>query len=306
MINDNFAIEVINLTKIYDKIPVVNNLSFNVKKGEIFGFLGPNGAGKTTTIKSILGLINKNSGIIKINGINISNNGKEIKKNIGFLPERVAFYDNLTALQNLYFYAEMKNVKQGECANLLIEMGLKEHAHKKVGKFSHGMKQRLGMARAMLGNPSILILDEPTGGLDPHGVKLIREKIKDLNKKGVTVFVSSHILSEIQAIADQVGIVNKGAIVAKNSVSQLSNELNIKPKLILELKEISDKVIKSLEKVKGVEKIKIRGNKLEIICNAEIRAKVVVAIEKAKGNILNIQTAEPTLEEIFMKFTEEK
>jgi len=305
MTNEVFAIEVNSLTKIYDKVPVVNSLSFNVKKGEIFGFLGPNGAGKTTTIKSMLGLIRTNSGSIKINGIDISTDGKKIKKNIGYLPERVAFYQNLTAVQNLNFYAEMKNVPRGECINLIMEMGLKESAHKKVGKFSHGMRQRLGMARAMLGNPSILILDEPTGGLDPRGVKLIREKIRELNKKGATVFVSSHILSEIQAIADQVGIINRGRLVAKNNVSTLSNELKIKPKLILELKEVSEKTIKELKKIEGVEKVEIRGNKIEIICNAETRAKVIVAIEKAGGNIINMQTTEPTLEEVFMKYTEE-
>ena len=305
MTNEVFAIEVNSLTKIYDKVPVVNSLSFNVKKGEIFGFLGPNGAGKTTTIKSILGLIRTNSGGIKINGIDISTDGKKIKKNIGYLPERVAFYQNLTAVQNLNFYAEMKNVPRGECINLIMEMGLKESAYKKVGKFSHGMRQRLGMARAMLGNPSILILDEPTGGLDPRGVKLIREKIRELNKKGATVFVSSHILSEIQAIADQVGIINRGRLVAKNNVSTLSNELKIKPKLILELKEVSEKTIKELKKIEGVEKVEIRGNKIEIICNAETRAKVIVAIEKAGGNIINMQTTEPTLEEVFMKYTEE-
>ena len=304
MPNDVFTIEIKDLTKIYDKVPVVNNLSLNVKKGEIFGFLGPNGAGKTTTIKSILGLIHKNSGSIKINGVDISTNGKKVKKNIGYLPERVAFYQNLTAVQNLNFYAEMKHVPHGECVNLIIEMGLKEHAHKKVGKFSHGMIQRLGMARAMLGNPSILILDEPTGGLDPRGVKLIREKMKELNKKDVTIFVSSHILSEIQAVADQVGIIDRGILVAKNSVLQLSTELKIKPKLILEFKEISEKIIKAIKKVKGVEKVKIRGNKLEIICNAETRAKVIVAIEKAGGNITNMQTKEPTLEEVFMRYTE--
>jgi len=186
-----------------------------------------------------------------------------------------------------------------------MEMGLKEHAHKKVGKFSHGMIQRLGMARALIGNPSILILDEPTGGLDPHGVKLIREKLEELNKKGVTIFVSSHILSEIQAVADQVGIINRGVLVAKDSVLQLSNQLKIKPKLILELSEISEKIIESVKKVKDIDKVEIHGKKLDIICNPEVRAKVIVAIEKAGGNITNMQTTEPNLEEVFMRFTEE-
>ena len=299
------AIEVKNLTKIYDKVPVVNNLSFNVKKGEVFGFLGPNGAGKTTTIKSILGLINKNSGLVKINGLDITKNEKKFKKIIGYLPERVAFYQNLTALQNLYFFAEIKNVTRGECINSLMEMGLKEHAYKKVGKFSHGMIQRLGMARAMLGNPPILILDEPTGGLDPRGVKLIREKIKNLNKNGITIFLSSHFLSEIQAVATQVGILDKGILVAKDSVSQLSNKLNMKPIISIDLKEVNEKIIKAVRAIKGVNNLRILGNTIEIMCNPESRAKVIVAIDKAGGSTINIQTKEPTLEEVFIKYTGE-
>lgn len=306
MSNDVIAIEVSNLTKIYDKVPVVNNLSFNVKKGEVFGFLGPNGAGKTTTIKSILGLIHKNSGSIKINGVDISTDGKEIKKLIGYLPEHVAFYDNLTALQNLYFYAEMKNVTRGECINLLIEFGLKEHAHKKVGKFSHGMIQRLGMARAILGNPPILVFDEPTGGLDPRGVLLIREKIKELSKKGVTIFVSSHILSEIQAVSDQIVIIDKGVLLAQNSVDELSNQLNIKPILSINVEVIDEKLIKAIKKVEGVERVKITGNTIEVSCLAKTRAKVIVAADKNGAKIKNLQTKEPALEEIFMRFTEGK
>jgi ABC-type multidrug transport system ATPase subunit len=306
MTSEILAIEVSNLTKIYDKVPVVNNLSFNVKKGEVFGFLGPNGAGKTTTIKSILGLVHKNSGTIKINGVDVSTDGKQIKKLIGYLPERVAFYDNLTALQNLYFYAEMKNVTKGECIKFLIEFGLKEHAHKKVGNFSHGMIQRLGMARAMLGNPPILVLDEPTGGLDPRGVKLIREKINELNKKGVTIFVSSHILSEIQAVADQVVIIDKGILLAQNSVNELSKQLDIKPILSIDLEIVDEKIINAIKEVEGVERVNIKGNTIEISCSAKTRAKVIVAADKNGAKIKNLQTKEPDLEEIFMRFTEEE
>jgi len=306
MSENTIAIEVNNLTKIYDKVPVVNNLSFNVKKGEVFGFLGPNGAGKTTTIKSVLGLIQKNSGNIKINGVDISKDGKKIKKLIGYLPERVAFYDNLTALQNLYFYAEMKNVTRGECINLLIEFGLKDHAHKKVGKFSHGMIQRLGMARATLGNPPILVLDEPTGGLDPRGVLLIREKIKELSKKNVTIFVSSHILSEIQAVSDQVVIIDKGVLLAQNSVDELSNQLNIKPILSIDVEVVNEELIKAIKKVEGVERVKITGTTIEVSCSAKTRAKVIIVADENGAKIKNLQTKEPALEEIFMKFTEEK
>lgn len=298
------AITVNNLTKKFNGIKAVDNVSFEVKKGEIFGFLGPNGAGKTTTIKSILSLINSNSGNIKINGIDIKKDVKKAHKYVGYLPEKVAFYDNLTAIQNMHFYAEMKQVSKKECLPLIEEMGLKEAINKKVGKYSKGMQQRLGMARALLGNPSILILDEPSGGLDPRGVALIRNKIREAKSNGSSVFVSSHILSEIQSVCDRVGIINRGSIVAVDSISQLSNRLKLKPKLSLELEEISDEIVNSVKKLSGIDKVDIVGKTLEVSCDPKSKSKVILAIEKAGGNVLNIQTKEPSLEEVFMKFTE--
>jgi ABC-type multidrug transport system ATPase subunit len=302
--DDANIIKVENLTKIYDKVSVVNNISFNVKKGEVFGFLGPNGAGKTTTIKSILGLIHTNSGKIKINGYDRSENKKEANKNIGYLPEKVAFYNNLTALQNLNFYAEMKNVSKAECINLLIDVGLKESANKKVGKFSTGMIQRLGIARASIGNPRIMVLDEPTAGLDPRGVIDVREWIRKANKKGVSFFISSHILSEIQAVCNKVGIINKGNIVALDKVDNLTEKLDIKPKIIIDLEKVSDDIFEKVKKLKGVERVERFINKIEVFCDPELRIKVILTINKAGGKILNIQTAEPSLEEVFMRYTE--
>lgn len=298
------VIEVENLSKIYDGSPAVNNLTFTIKKGEIFGFLGPNGAGKTTTIKAMLALINTNSGEIKINGINIIEEEKKAKKYIGYLPEKVAFYDNLTALQNLNFYAEMKNSSKEECKTLIEEFGLGDSINKKVGKFSKGMVQRLGMARAILGNPSILILDEPSGGLDPKGVVLIRDKIKEMRDKGATIFVSSHILSEIQEISDRIGIINNGILVVKDTVSNLRVKLNLKPKMIMELEEISEELAESVKKVKGVDNIKIIGKMMHVVCDSKTKAKVILAIAKAGGDIINLETKEPSLEEIFLRYTE--
>ncbi|HEC81981.1 MAG TPA: ABC transporter ATP-binding protein [Thermoplasmatales archaeon] len=292
-----------NLTKYYNNHLAVNNVSFSVKKGEIFGFLGPNGAGKTTTIKAMLGLIHVNEGEVKINGFSIAKNEKEAKSHVGYLPERVAFYGNLTALQNLYFYAEMRGASKEECKALLEEFGLGEHSEKKVSGFSKGMLQRLGMARAMLGNPSVLILDEPTSGLDPRGVVLIRNKIKDLNKRGVTLFVSSHILSEVQAICDHVGIINRGVLVAEDSVSRLSSRLNLKPKMILELNKPLDVVEDVVRKVKGVDAVHVYGRRIEVVCDAASKVKVVLAAVKAGADILNIRTEEPSLEEVFMRYT---
>jgi len=303
--NEKSAITVTNLTKIYNDVKAVNNASFTVKKGEVFGFLGPNGAGKTKTIKSILGLIQPNTGNIKINEIDIKEDGKSAKEFIGYLPEKVAFYDNLTALQNMNFYAEMKKASLSECKPLLVSMGLENAVNKKVGKFSKGMQQRLGMARALLGNPPILVLDEPSGGLDPRGVALIRNKIKEMKEKGSSVFVSSHILAEVQEVCDRVGIISKGVIVAEDTVNHLRDRLKLKPKLVLELEKASDKIVKSVESLDGVEHAEIIGVMLHVVCDPKSKSKIIIAVEKAGGNIVNIQIMEPSLEEVFMRFTED-
>ena len=297
-------IDVKNLTKKFRDLVAVNNISFSVKKGEIFGFLGPNGAGKTTTIKAILGLIKYDKGFVKINGKDVLKDPKEVKKNVGYLPEKVSFYDKLSALQNLNFYAELKNISKDKCLPLIEEFGLGEYANKKVGQYSKGMRQRLGLARALLGDPNIIFLDEPASGLDPRGVKWIRNKIKQLNKNGVTIFISSHILSEIQAVSTQVGIINKGVLVAQDSVDNLGEKLKIKPKLILKISKIDDKVKKIVKKIKGVDRVEISENELIIYCDLKLRSKVIVAIENAGIDIENINTEQSSLEDVFMKYTE--
>jgi ABC-type multidrug transport system ATPase subunit len=298
------SIDVAHLTKTYADFKAVNDISFQVQKGEVFGFLGPNGAGKTTTIKSILDLIHADSGIIRINGYDIQAQGKHAKQFIGYMPEKVAFYDNLTALQNMMFYAEIKHASKEECMRLIIDYGLGEAGKKRVGKFSKGMVQRLGMARAVLGNPPILILDEPTGGLDPRGVVLIRDKILEMKQKGTTIFISSHILSEVQEVCDRVGIINRGVIVAQDSVEGLRKKLNLKPQITVTVDGLSEKIIDAVKKLPGVDRVTVQKNTLEIICEGTMKAKVILAITNAGGNIQNLQTKEPTLEQVFMKYTE--
>jgi len=297
-------IKVKNLVKKYYDLKAVNGVSFSIRQGEIFGFLGPNGAGKTTTIKSILGLIHANSGQITIKDIDIKKDIKKAHRYIGYLPEKVAFYDNLTALQNMYFYAEMKNAPKNQCQKLINDMGLGDVVNKKVGKFSKGMQQRLGMAQALLGDPPILILDEPSGGLDPRGVALIRNKIKEMKDKGSSIFVSSHILGEVQAICDRVGIINKGILVAEDTVDNLRGKLNLKPKLVIELEKVTDDIIKAIKSSEGVENVDVIGVMVHVTCNPRAKSKIILSVEKAGGNILNIQTMDPSLEEVFLKFTE--
>lgn len=298
------AIEVNGLTKSYNHFTAVNNISFNVEKGEIFGFLGPNGAGKTTTIKAMLDLIHADAGTIKINGIAIKTHSKEAKKYVGYMPEKVAFYDNLTALQNLLFYAEITNTAREDCVRLIDEFGLGDAGKKRVGKFSKGMIQRLGMARTILGTPSILILDEPSGGLDPRGVVLIRDKILDMKKKGTTIFVSSHILSEIQEICDRVAIINKGVLVAQDTVEGLSKKLNLKPQITVIVDKVSASMEEAVRRLPGVDSVEVKGNTIDIVCDGAMKAKVILAITNTGGNIQNLQTKEPSLEDVFMRYTE--
>ena len=297
-------IEVRGLRKEYDGVVAVDGISFKVEKGKIFALLGPNGAGKTTTIKAILGLINY-EGEISINGMNVVERGKEVKKKIGYLPESVAFYDNLTALQTLQFFAELKGIKDADLMKLLKEVGLEKDANRKVGGFSKGMLQRLGLAQCLLGEPELLILDEPTTGLDAVGAYEVRNKIRELNERGVTILLSSHILSEVQELSHRVAIMNKGKIIAIDTVENLSKKLEIQPKLRLELQRPSNRIVNLVKEIKSVKDVKVDGNILEISCPPSAKLAIINAIEEAGIKIIDFKTVEPTLEEIFIKMVKE-
>lgn len=302
--SNSIKLRVSSLSKSFNGKNAVDNASFSVRKGEIFGFLGPNGAGKTTSIKAILGLLYPNKGQILIDDQNVFTDEKKVKQHIGYLPEKVSFYENLTALQNLEFYAELKKADKSQCIPLIKEFGLADSIHQKVGTFSKGMNQRLGMARAVIGNPSFLILDEPSNGLDPRGVVFIREKIKALNDQGVTIFISSHILSEIQAICHRVGIINKGSIVAVDDIGNLQNRLQLRPKLVLTVKQGKKEFVEVIESIDGVFSVKLEKNTLEVFCKKQSKAEVIRTLHKNNVTILDIQTVDPSLEDVFMRFTE--
>jgi ABC-2 type transport system ATP-binding protein len=298
---DSISIEISNLSKIYKDVVAVDNISFNVKEGEIFGFLGPNGAGKTTTIKAMLDLIRVNSGHVKINGFDIKKQGIDAKKKIGYLPERVAFYDNLTPLQTLTFFCELKREDKSVVKPLIKDVGLEEAMTRKVGTFSKGMVQLLGVAQVQIGNPSIYILDEPMAGLDARWVKTIREKIKMLNEQGATVLFSSHILSEVENICDRVVIINKGKLIAQDTVENLSKYLKIKPRLEISIPGLNGKVPEVIKNLKGVEEVDAEDDTLLVTCESSVRSQVITTLEEAGLKIDNIKTIEPSLEEAFVK-----
>ena len=295
------AIEVKGLTKRFKELTAVDNLSFAVRRGEIYGFLGPNGAGKTTTIKSILRLLHINAGMIIINGKDMRTDEIAVKKQIGYLPERVAFYENLTPVQTLSFFCELKNVDKSVIKPLLKDVGLEEAMGRKVGTFSKGMVQLLGVAQVMIGDPSIYILDEPMGGLDARWVKIIRDKIRMLNERGATVIFSSHILTEVENLCHRVAIIDRGRLIAEDTVTNLNKYLRIKPRLEISVPGLNGVVPEVIKNLTGVEASSATGDTLYVTSESVVRSKVITVLEKAGFTIAGIKTKEPTLEEAFVK-----
>ena len=239
----SIILEVNNLSKTYKNFKAIDDISFQVNKGDIYGFLGPNGAGKSTTLRMILGLIKPNSGEIKLNGSFINFKNKKYLNNIGALIERPDFYKNLSAYQNLKILYSMSRINNPKIIHdVLHEVDLFDRKDDKVGSYSQGMKQRLGIAQTLLHNPQVIILDEPSNGLDPQGQADMRELILKINKdKGITVIISSHILAEIEKIANRMIVINKGKKIIEGDVGKLMSSESIK----LSIKTTSNKEIKN-------------------------------------------------------------
>jgi ABC-2 type transport system ATP-binding protein len=304
--NPDIAIETRNLHKRFKDVHAVDSLYMKVKRGEIYGFLGPNGAGKTTTIKMIMGLIQPTRGNIFVNGTRIDDRlDVEHRKETGYLPEEVAFYRNLTPVQTLNFFCELKGVDKSVVVPLIEEVGLGDAIRRKVGTYSKGMTQLLGIAQAMIGNPSVYIFDEPMGGLDARWVKVTRDKIRNLNKQGATVMFSSHILSEVQALCDRVAIIDKGKLLEVDTVPNLNKKLHIMPQLEITVPGLGGRVPEIVRDIPGVEAADAEGDKLLVTCDVEARMKVITALEKAGIQISNFRTIEPSLEDAFVKMISE-
>jgi ABC-2 type transport system ATP-binding protein len=233
------SIAVRNLTKLYNGTPAVNDISFDVKTGEILGFLGPNGAGKTTTMKVITCYMPPTSGTVEVDGLNIFDHSLEVRRKIGYLPEMNPLYLDMNVLDYLAYSAELHHIKGAAAQHRIKEMvhacGLEEVRHKDIGELSKGYRQRVGLAQAMIHEPEVLILDEPTSGLDPNQIVEIRNLIKHLGR-AKTVILSTHILSEVQATCDRVIIVNEGKIVADGSPEQLQRQFHSADIVTVELK----------------------------------------------------------------------
>lgn len=307
-------IEVTNLTKKYGDHVAVDQLSFRVEKGQIYGFLGPNGAGKSTTMNIITGYLAPSAGTVTINGKDIQKEPEEAKKCIGYLPELPPLYIDMTVEEYLKFVAELKKVPKAERKKQIAEvMEMTRITDKKdrlIKNLSKGYRQRVGLAQAILGYPEVIILDEPTVGLDPKQIIEIRDLIRELGKNH-TVILSSHILTEVSAVCDHIMIIAHGRLVASDSPEGLQKLMSGSSELRLTVKGSYEDVDRALHALADVEKVEHRGaeqdNSVQVCVtakeNADIREKVFYALADAKLPILSMSHLEKSLEDIFLELT---
>lgn len=307
-------IEVKNLTKKYGKNVAVDNLSFTIETGQIFGFLGPNGAGKSTTMNIITGYMAATEGIVNIDGFNILNDPEKAKRKIGYLPELPPLYSDMDVKEYLEFVAELKKVpraeRKAEVERVMSETNISDVSRRMIRNLSKGYKQRVGMAQAMIGNPDVLVFDEPTVGLDPKQIIEVRDLIKRLGEDH-TVILSSHILSEISAVCDHIMIISRGKLVAIDTPDKLQNDFGGATEIIITLLSDVDKAIEVISAIAGIDEVTPYGadeqgnSKICAVTKSEndIREAISRALMDNRIAFLGMERRTKSLEDIFLELT---
>ena len=316
------VIEIAGLTKKYGEHTVVNGLDLSIGKGEIFGLLGPNGAGKSTTILMLLGLAEPDSGSMKVCGMDPVKDPIRVKRRVGYLPEDVGFYDDLTGLENLLYTARLNQIPDDEAVpraeSLLERVGLEEEMHKKAGKYSRGMRQRLGLADVLIKHPEVIILDEPTLGIDPAGIKDFLELIVRLSREeGLTVLFSSHLLHQAQQVCDRVGIFVKGRLIAVGDIESLAKQLFPESKMTIEMELIAPDATdadtgspdassmhlqEALEQVDGVVQVNRDGNHFFVESDRELGTVISRIVLNAGFGLNHLNRKVYGLDEIYYRY----
>ena len=298
---ENTVLELKNVSKSFGKRKIIDNISLKVNSGEIFGFLGPNGSGKTTNIKMILRLIESDEREIKVNGFDNRKQFEQAMECIGAIVENPDMYKYMSGIDNLKLHARIRNIDEKRINEVLEMVGLKDRAKDKVGKYSLGMKQRLGLALTLLHNPKVLILDEPTNGLDPAGIKQLRDILKKIShEENVAVFVSSHILTEMQQMCDRVGVLDNGKIVKIEQITNSEEEKIETIELRLKNKEKAIKILKEKFEVDA----KVEKNNLLVTIQTEKVPEVVKELAIEDVGVKAVIPREHNLERIFFDATE--
>jgi ABC-2 type transport system ATP-binding protein len=305
------VIETKELTKRYDGTTVVDRLNLHIREKEIFGLLGPNGAGKTTTILMLLGLTEPTAGSARVYEYNPTREPLKVKRLAGYLPEKVGFYDNLTARENLMFIAELNNISHGEANRKIDELlevvGIGDVGDLAVGKFSRGMKQRLGIADVLIKSPKIAFLDEPTAGLDPEGINQITNIITNLPQMGATVVLSSHQLYQVQQVCQSIGILSKGKTVVEGSLDQLGREALAGGIYRIEVvtAQSNPQLLEMVGKIPGVRKVEAEGNLLQVSADSDLRAEIAKVVVQSDTPLIEMKIQEFSLDDIYMKYFHE-
>jgi ABC-2 type transport system ATP-binding protein len=293
------------LTKRYGKAAAVDQISFGIRKGEVFGLLGPNGAGKTTTILMMLGLTEISSGSVSVLGFNPARSPLEVKRHVGYLPDSVGFYDHLTAMENLAYTAKLMGLSLAEralrIADALSRVRLTEVAHKRVATFSRGMRQRLGLAEIIVKRAEIAILDEPTSGLDPQATIEFLELIGELKRGGTTVLLSSHLLDQVQRVCDRVALFQAGRIVMMGTVAELAVKV-LGAGFVVEVEAEGNGIARRLSTIPGVTKVEtVAADRFRMTAERDVRPDAANAVVAVNGALRRLSVDEPSLEAIYAR-----
>lgn len=296
------AIELGGVTKQFGNVTALNDLDLTVEDGEIYGFLGPNGAGKSTTINILLDFIRPTSGSVRVLGHNAREESVAVRQRVGVLPDGYHVYDRLTGRKHLQFAIESKDVDDDPDA-ILERVGIAGSADRKAGGYSKGMQQRLVLGMALVGDPDLLILDEPSTGLDPAGAREMREIIREERDRGAAVFFSSHILGQVDAVCDRVGILRKGELVAEDTISGLRNAVSTGSKLVVNVNRVPDDISSRLQALTGVTHVAVDGTAITVETNNGSKSAVLSTIEETGVSIEDFSTEDASLEDLFMAYT---
>ena len=298
------AIDVDGATKLFGDVVAVSNLSFQVEEGEVFGFLGPNGAGKSTTINMMLDFVRPDSGALRVLGHDAHRESVAVRGRTGVLPEGFELYDRLTGREHMEFAIESKEADD-DPVELMERTGIADAADRKAGSYSTGMAQRLALAMALVDDPDLLVLDEPTTGLDPAGAREMRELVREEADRGATVFFSSHILGQVEAVCDRVGILRDGEMVAVDSIEGLRAAAGGGDTLVVTVDAASEDDLAAVRALPGVTGAETDGGTVRVGLDGAAKTDVIAAIEDAGVEIHDFETETASLEDLFVAYTED-
>jgi len=302
-------IEVKNLIKRYNDFLALDHISFSIREGEIFGLLGPNGAGKSTTISILSGLTGFDGGEVRFLGKKIGRNEMESKRELGIVPQDIALFEDLTAQENLDYFGRLYGLKgkllKERIKEALAFTGLTERRKDRPKGFSGGMKRRLNIACAILHHPKLIIMDEPTVGIDPQSRNHIMESIKELNRIGSTIIYTSHYMEEVEEICTKVAVVDRGRVIAQGTKEELKSLVSLEEKITIELSSVNFTMVEGIKKIESISECVVNGNRLDVVGKKGDKnvSRIIQVISESEADILSLNVERPSLEAVFLTLT---